>query len=234
MIELQFIPLIFLLLLAMLAAAFYFAFWVARRYALPLMDGRARQQRWRVRLLQAEVAVWSLWILFAVYRLLLAAPLTTTLLLLLLLLPSRYWWHDFFPGLLFRLDNEVGPGDLLRYEGRNYKVEAVRSRNLRLADGQGGLIILPYRLLKEVALAKPAEIAVLTPFFFSVEANISEKQIEKYLSECPWVAPSQAPRVRQLEEGRYEVASFAPNEQIREWQEQYLLDRLRKEGAQKG
>lgn len=232
MIELQSIPLVLLLLLALPAAALYFAYWVARRYALPLIDGRTRQQRWRARLLGAEAAVWSLWVLWAVYRLLLAAPVTATLLLLLLLLPGRYWWRDFIPGLLFRLDKAAEPGDRLRYEGRDYKIEAVGARSLRLADGEGGLIILPYRLLEEVALAKAAEPAVLTPFSFSVEANVPEAQIEQYLSECPWVAPGQAPRIRQLAEGRYEVATFAPDEQVGERQERYLLDRLRREGAQ--
>jgi hypothetical protein len=231
MIELQRIPLFLLLLLTMMAAALYLVFWVAHRYALPLIDGRTRQQHWRARLMQAEVAGWSLWVLFAVYRLLLAAPLTATLLLLLLLLPGRYWWRDFFPGLLFRLDKEADPGDLLHYKDRTYTIAAVRSRSLQLIDEEGGLLILPYRLLGEVALTKTAETAVLTPFVFSVEATIPEDQIERYLSECPWVSPGQASRVRQLEEGRYEVTTFAPDNKIGERQERYLLDRLRKGGG---
>jgi hypothetical protein len=233
MIELQPIPLLLLLVLTLLAAVLYLLFRGVRRYVLPLMDGRRRQQRWQVGLLRAEVTGWSLWAIFAVYRLLLAAPVTTTLLLLILLLPGRYWWRDFFPGLFFRLDKEAEAGDLLSYQGRTYQIEAIRSRSLRLVDNEGSVLILPYRLLGEVALTKAAESAVLTPFVFSVEAAIPEDQIERYLNECPWVAPGQASRIRQLGEGRYEVTTFAPDEQIGERQERYLLDRLRREGLGK-
>ncbi len=234
MIELHPIPLTLLVLLTILAAALYLVFGLIRSYVLPLLSGRTRQQHWQGRLLQAEVVGWTLWAGFAVYCLLLAAPVMSALLLIVLFVLGQYWWRDFFPGLLFRLDGSAESGDLLDYKGRTYKIEAIRYLSLQLVDKGGSLLILPYRMLGEVALTKVAEIAVFVPFVYSIETNITEAQIQQYLNECPWVAPAQPPRVRQVKEGCYEVTTFAPNVQIGERQERYLLDRLRQEGTQSG
>jgi len=227
MIAIQNIPLFLVLLLVFSAAGLYVMFWLIRTYVLPLVDGRLQQQRWGHWLFRAELVVWTLFFLYAFYRLLLAAPLSSLILAGLLLLLGRPWWRDFLPGLLFRLEGDVEPGDYLTYQDHRYGIEALRARSLKLRSESGAYLILPYRLLGEVVIAKAAQKTALTPFTFQLETDASEEKIEQLLVECPWSAPGQLPQVKEEGEGLYQVTTFAPNEEIREKQERYLVERLR-------
>lgn len=227
MMEVQNIPLFLVLLLVFSAAGLYVMFWLIRTYVLPLVDGRLQQQRWGHWLFRTELVVWALFFLYAFYRLLLAAPLSSLVLAGLLLLLGRPWWRDFLPGLLFRLEGDAEPGDYLTYRDHRYSIEALRARSLKLRSESGAYLILPYRLLGEVIIAKAAQKTALTPFTFQLETDASEEKIEQLLVECPWSAPGQLPQVKEESEGLYQVTTFAPNEEIREKQERYLVERLR-------
>lgn len=226
MIELQHLPLFLILLLALLAAALYFAFKLARIYILPVIKVRQRQRSWQRRLLQAELASWALFIFFAAYQLLLAAPVTTALLLVLLLLPVQYWWRDFIPGLFFRMDSDAEAGDYLYHRGQQYTIDTIRSRSIKLRTAEGAFLVLPYRLLKEVHIARAAQKTALTPFVFQIEAESSPEKIAQLLAECPWVAPGQLPQVKLMEEGHFEITTFAPDEHIAEKQQAFLKEKV--------
>jgi len=226
MIELQHLPLFLILLLALLAAGIYSAFWLARTYILPVIKVRQRQRTWQRRLLQAELASWAIFIFFSAYRLLLAAPIVTVLLTVLLLLPVRYWWRDFIPGLLFRMDSDAENGDYLYHHGQQHTIVGIRSRSLKLRTEEGAYVILPYRLLKEVHIARAAQKTALTPHVFQIETKNAPELLDQLLAECPWIAPGQPPKVKPLEDGHYEITTFAPDEKIAEKQEAFLKEKV--------
>ncbi len=228
MIRLQSISLFLIVLLALAAVALYLFFWICRRQVIPLIKSRSRQNYWQAWLLRAELAAWSGLVLFGLYLFLLEAPVVTVVLAGLVIIAGRQWWRDFFAGLLFRLDRDTDVGDYLYHQGQQYRIDAIRSRSLKLNDDQGKTLILPYRLIEEVMVTKVVRKTPLTPFTFQVEnpSPDAAAQIEHLLAECPWTAPAHPPKIKSLGEGRYQITSAAPNEQIREKQQRYLRERL--------
>jgi len=194
---------------------------------LPAIKSRQLRRQWQRRLLQAELTAWSILILFAAYRLVIAAPLTTLFLVGLLLLPLRYWWQDFLPGLLFRMDGDAEAGDLLNYKKHRYVITAIRSRSLKLRGEDGTQLTVPYRFLEEVQVTKAAQKTALTPFVFQIETNADDNSIEQLLTECPWIAPGQPAKFKWMNAELIEVTTFAPSEGIKDKQEVYLREKLK-------
>ncbi len=235
MIVLQSIPILLLLLLLILAALLFSVFWIARSYVIPLIKSRRRRAYWQRWLFRTELLGWMAFLLFALYELLLQAPLLTIALLGIMLLLGHWWARDFFPGLLFRYDGDAEAGDYLLYRGDAYRIEAVRARNLQLRNEKGALLVLPYRLLGEMAISKAVKETPLVPFSFKVEYSAPDAagRIERLMADCPWIVPAHPPKIHALGSGQYQIDSVAPNEDIQEKQQRYLMRRLKQKNTDK-
>lgn len=229
MIELQSIPILLLLLLLILAALLFSVFWIARSYVVPLIKSRRRRASWQKWLFRTELLGWLTFTFFALYELLLQSPVLVIALLGIFLVLGRWWARDFFPGLLFRYDADAEAGDYLLYRGDAYRIEAIRARNLKLRNEKGALLVLPYRMLGETALSKAVKETPLVPFSFQVEYSAPDAadRIERLMADCPWMVPAHPPKIHALGSGQYRIESVAPNEDIQEKQQRYLLGRLK-------
>ena len=228
MIELNGISWWLLVLMLLFSLGIYAFFWAVRRYVLPLIKSQRRLRYWQRLLFQLELVAWSGFSLFLVYRLLMQAPVATLLLLAVSLFLSRFWWQDWLPGLLFRLDRDVEPGDYLVYKGQQYRIQHIRARNLKLISSKGIVLILPYRLLEESLMVKATETAFMSTFSFELEykAPDAAARLERLMSDCPWVVPAHPPRVEALGESRFRITSVAPDQAIQERQQRYVLEKV--------
>lgn len=224
MIELHAISLSTLGLLAVLGLGLFGLFSLLRYLIIPRFSSRKKRRVWRYVLFRAEIAGWFGFGLYALYRLLLEAPLPTLFLSTFVLVGGWWWWRDYVPGLLFRFEQDARAGDYILYRGQACAIAAIRPRNLKLIGQDGQLIILPYRSLEAVVLTEAAQMTTLTPFTVQVESDIpnAADKIERLLQESPWVIPAHPPRVKDLGDGTYEITSLAPDEAIREKQQQHF------------
>ncbi len=226
MITTQHIPFWLIVFLLMAAGGIWLTFWLIRSFFLPLLKGKQKKRRWSKNAFRAELLLWTLFFSTSLYFLLQRAPVITLVFVGLLLLLGRLWWRDFFPGMLFRLQDDAEAGDFLIYENQRYTIEAIRARHLKIRSNKGTFLILPYRLMGKVHLAKAAQKTALVPFSFELVTTASASRIEEVLAESPWSAPAQLPEVQSLDEETYQVITYAPSEEIKEKQERYLRERL--------
>ncbi len=228
MIKLQGFSLTLLLIFLALAIIILLGFRLFRSIVLPLIKSKKRQQGWLQALFRIELVSWFLFGVFIMYELLLQAPLVTLIMVLLFFGVTLWWWQDFLPGLLFRYDHDAAVGDQLRFDNQQCTIEAIRLRSLQLKGENGELIIVPYRLLREVVITKAAQQTPLVPFTFQVRYKGAQgiHQIERLMRECPWSVPAHPPKVEEIGEGLYQITSTAPNDEIQAKQQRYLMEQL--------
>lgn len=233
MIETQELSWASLVLLLLLGGVLYGLFWTVRTYVLPLVKSSRRLRLWQRRLFRMELVAWSSYTLFFLYRLLVQSPVVTIVLIGMLLLLSRFWWRDWLPGLLFRFEQDAEVGDYLVYKGQQYRIQAVRSLNLKLVSSKGIVLVLPFRLLEETLIVKATDTAFMSTFSFEVEYDAPDaaNRLERMMSDCPWVVPAHPPRINTLSPGRFRITSAAPDRAIQERQQRYVLEKV---GSGKG
>lgn len=222
------LPVTVVLMLALLGLGLYALLAGLRRYGLPLVKSRRRHRQLQALLLRAGLILWLAWGVFAFYRLLVAAPVFGASLTAVLALYGWYWWRDFYPGLLLKLEGDIHAGDHLRYQGQSYQVVAMRGRSLKLLGADGGVLVLPYRFLETPAIYRSTEKTTLAPFVFEVEYEGPNAlaQLEQLLAASPWTAPAYPAQVEHLHGSTFRITAYAPDEQIQERQEQYIRQQL--------
>ncbi len=227
--QLSTLPFTLVLMLALLALGLYALLAGLKRYGLPLVKSRRQQRQLEALLLRAGFILWAAWAVFAFYRLLMAAPVFGLSLTAVLALFGWYWWRDFYPGLLLRLEGDLHTGDHVHYKGQSYQVAAMRSRSLKLLGADGGVLVLPYRFLEAPAIYRSMEKTALAPFDFEVEHEGPNAlaQLEQLLAASPWTAPAYPAQVEHLHSNTYRITAYAPDEYIQERQEQYVRQHLK-------
>lgn len=224
MIQLSTLPLGLVLLLGLLALLLHALLYALKKYGLPLVKSRRERQRLEALLLRAGVALWLGWAVFAFYCLLLAAPVFALATIILLIVLGWFWWKDFYPGLLLRLEGDLRPGDYLNYEGRPYKIRQLRTRSAQLTGEDGGLLVLPYHLIQAPAIYRSVEKTAISPFSFEValESPNAQQRLEQWLAASPWAVPAFPATVVRLEANTYRITAYAPDTDIQERQEAYI------------
>ncbi|MEQ8703284.1 MAG: hypothetical protein RIC19_05165 [Phaeodactylibacter sp.] len=226
--ELSSLPLGLVLMLGLLGVVIYALTASLKYYGLPLVKSRRRRRQLEELLLRVSLVLWLVWAVFAFYRLLLASPVFALALTTLLAVLSWSWWADFYPGLLFKLEGDICPGDHLNYEGKTYQIQAMRARSLKLIGEDGGVLVLPYRLLRAPAIYQSVEKTALAPFTFEVECEGPNalQRLEQLLAASPWTAPAYPAKVVQVAAHTYRITAYAPDEQIQQRQEQYIRQQM--------
>lgn len=211
-------------MLGLLALLLYALLSALKNYGLPLVKSRRRRQQLNGLLLRAGLGLWLAWAIFAFYRLLLAAPVFAIVLTVLLVTLGWSWWADFYPGLLLKLEGDIRVGDHLAHAGKTYQVQEMRARSVRLTGEDGGVLVLPYRLLQAPAIYQSVEKTALSPFTFEVdqEAPNAMQHLEQLLAASPWTAPAYPATVEHLGGNTYRITAYAPDVHIQERQEQYV------------
>lgn len=228
MIQLSTLPVGLVLTLGLLAVLLYVLLTVLRKYGLPLVKSRRRRRRLEALLLRVSLGLWLALAVFAFYRLLLAASVFALALVTLLIVLGWPWWTDFYPGLLFKLEGDIRPGDHLSYDGKTYQVQEMRTRSIRLTGEDGGVLVLPYRLLKAPAIYPSVEKTTLAPFTFEVEYEGPNAllRLKQLLAASPWTAPAYPASVEQVADGTYRITAYAPDERIQERQVHYVRQQI--------
>jgi len=226
MISLQYIPIATIFWLLALAVGLFLAFRAIRYYILPTIHPRKRQEQLQAIMLRGEPIVWGIVLLWIIYRLLLAAPGTTIFLLLLISFPTYFWLRDYIPGLFFRYDHDAEPGDLIYFRNDTFTLEEIRARSLKLRDHKNTVLVIPFRMLGVIKVAKQAQASSLLPHEFFIETETTEDRIVEIMNECPWIPPGKMPLIQSEGAQKYTITTYALNQEIAEKQEAYLQARL--------
>lgn len=232
MIEIKPIPVALLILLAFFAAIIFFVFKLARQYGLPLVKKRKTYRLFDLWLFRMEFMAWALFLVFALYRLLISSPYLSLFFVAIIIMSGRAFWKDFIPGLLFRFEKNAEVGDSMRYDNGNCTIESIGQRNLHLRNKAGEIIILPYSHVSEAIIAKSVQKSNLYQFTFKVEIKSEDPSaasalLEKYIQECPWSIPSRQPIIHSLANGIFEITSFATDENAAEKQRLHVNGRVK-------
>ena len=223
-----------LLLLAFFAAIIFAVFKIGRQYVLPLVKNRKAYRLLDLWIFRCELLVWSLFIVFTVYRLFMVSPYLSLFLITLIIVAGRAFWKDFIPGLLFRLENNAELGDSIRYGNGINIIEHIGPRNLQLRNNEGEIIILPYSHIGEAVISKSVQKSNLFQFTFNLFIKKLPPHdvvtlLSKSIEECPWSIPSRLPKINLLGNGEYEITSFATDENAAGKQRIYVEGRVRDE-----
>ncbi|MCP3932736.1 MAG: mechanosensitive ion channel [Bacteroidetes bacterium] len=225
-----------LVFLAIGAAIIIVGFWLLHRYVMPLIKSRQSNRIASIWLLRMEVLTWSLYALFAIYRLLLASPAITIIFIILLIVLGWNFWKSYFPGLLFRLEKTLEVGDSIRFNKDEEKmqegiVQKISGRNVEIFLTTGEILMVPFHRLDSLIISKSHPEGNLDRHIFIVnfERNdISDKKtlITKILFECPWSVPAKDPIIENLGKGQYQITSFAVDKEASEKLMAYVLQRV--------
>jgi hypothetical protein len=58
----------------------------------------------------------------------------------------------------------------------------------------------------------------------STEAPNAAEKIERLMRENPWAIPAHPPKVQDLGDGVFEITSIAPDEEIKEKQQRFMME----------
>ena len=223
-----------LLFLAVLAGIVFSTFRLLRNFVYPLIKSR-KISRWADNwLFRFELIAWSLYVIFLFYELLLDSPVMTLIFIVLILVVGWPFWKDFLPGLLFRIENQVSPGDTIHINGKESTLEEVGFRNLRSISSTGENIITPYHKLNKAVIVRTRTEGKLLKHSFVIllegkTKNEAIAEITQYLLECPWSAPLETPEVKQTQAvGEYQITAYATDHLAVEKQKAYVAWRLEK------
>ncbi len=230
--EIKPIPIALLILLAFMAAVLFLAFKLSRQYVLPLVKKRKSYRLFDIWLFRGELLAWALFLIFTAYRTFIISPYMSLFIISLILLAGRAFWKDFMPGLLFRLENNALIGDSMLHGGSNCIIACIGPRNLHLRSKEGETIILPYSHIGEAVISKSVQKSKLHQFTFTVTSEnknptAASTLFGKYIQECPWSIPARQPIIHFLENGQFEITSFAIDKNSAEKQRQYVAGRVK-------
>ncbi|TNE54883.1 MAG: mechanosensitive ion channel family protein [Bacteroidetes bacterium] len=221
---------VFFLLLAVLV---FSGFWLIRNFVVPLIKSRKISQLTGLWLFRLELLAWALFTVFLLYQFLLDSMLITLVIAGMILLLGWPFWKDFIPGVLFRLENQVGPGDIIRVDGNESIVEQLGARSLRSSTLAGETILTPYHKLQEAVIVRARSEGKLLKSTFTVtlengSPQAAAQRIEKFLQECPWAAPLEKPEIQHLGEHQFQVTTFSADQPAADKQKAFLLWRITK------
>jgi len=221
-----------LLLLLLIGGVIFASAYLVRNYILPFLESRKTKARAELTLFRLEVSSWGVFTLFALYELMRYNIWLTVILVLVTGICGLNFFKDFFPGLIYRIEERFKVGDLLRLGEYSGEVMSIGVRNLQLKTEDEELILVPYASItnKEIVKLQAKGRLISTKLTYQVERLLIDKiktELPNWLRACPWAVVNESVHITETEEETLNITVYAVDQKSVGRIDDFLLLRIK-------
>ncbi|MCB0706729.1 MAG: mechanosensitive ion channel [Saprospiraceae bacterium] len=182
------IPFSTLFVLALVGVNIFIGFNLYRRLILPILllkeSGRTHQKQ----VDRAEIIVWAIYIIAAIYFALIASLPVAFILIALMVFSFFDFWRNFFSGIILKLGDKLQLGDSISVNGHTGKIIEFGNRALKITSSFGEEVLIPYSLINtEIKIEQKSRPKILLKTFVLEEVSANKNKIETAIYNNPWI-----------------------------------------------
>ncbi len=217
--------------LLLIAALIFGVFYILKKYVIPFLNSVKAVNKAKLLLYRIEVLIWAIYTLFALTQLLTDSFWITMGILLVAAAAGYSFWKNFFPGLLFKLENKFTLNEPIRFEAYSGVVHALGNAHLEIKTEEEELVYISYhKLLNKTFLKRRTKGKLLSGKITVNIRNENEESainlINQWVYECPWAVPETDNIVSIQSAGLINITFYAVDTASLMKIEQYLKHKL--------
>lgn len=222
-----------LFVIGIIIVTFFILFY---NFIFPAIRNRRLKRFIRKWIYRLELLTWLSFLIYSIYRLLLASPITTIVFLTLIILLGWNFWRDILQGAILKIDDKVRPGDTISILGEKGMIETMDRRNLTLRTHQGEQMIVHYRKMEGYRIITEQGKENVVRYIISREVVNSfggAKELKKLIVAWPWASPKHEPQIVPVDEVNIEITVWSTNPGVRENFINYILNEISEDSQRK-
>lgn len=189
--------------LVFLGILLFVAIRVAKNYLLLLLvKSPLKRKKLGVKIPLYEITLWILYVLHAVYVLILPFPFLGIVILLATVFVIRKSLYDLLQGLLFRFKGIVDLDEKIEINNKEGRIGAFNLFDVYFENKEGEIEVISYSNLVKKAIVKKDFSSEFYSYKFSINISgeATPSDIEKQILLMPWSSTVYPPRVTAREE----------------------------------
>lgn len=214
-----------------LAGIIFGFFYLLRKYLMPLLESVNERRRTRLIVWRVEVITWLVFALLTLTQLFTENWWVTLALVTVVAWIGSDFWRNFFPGLWFRISNQVKEGDLVRYDNYTGLVVQLGKTCVAIKTENEELLFIPYRkitdelFVKRQAKGKLLSAKLIIPVDGANEALVD--RVNRWVKICPWAVPQPHNSATLNADGYLHISVYAVDAESLGKAEHFLRSKIR-------